>query len=180
MQQCLLSSAKPFTTSCAAVRDEHLRHVNAQKGCAPHRVALEFHNRLLRMCVFFFFHNNQLLCSPLHSCVLHRQLRWWDLPAGQGPGQHSRQQRLLRQEHQAGRVRPAGNRNRRARYRQVKVYLKDFCADFCAESCTMKRRSFFFVLPVYRMALVLLGNIWSGPLLLIISSLWPGAEAASL
>lgn len=52
----------------------------------------------------------------LRSCVLHRQLWRWDLPAGQDAGQHSRQQRLLREEHQAGRIRPPRNRNCRARY----------------------------------------------------------------
>lgn len=56
-----------------------------------------------------------------HSRLLHRQLRRWNLPAGQSPGQHARQHRLLCQEHQAGRVRPAGDRNRRARYRRARV-----------------------------------------------------------
>lgn len=59
---------------------------------------------------------SDLWCSPFHSCVLHWQLRWWNLPPGQSPGQHSRQQWLLCEEHQAGRIWPPRNRNCRTRY----------------------------------------------------------------
>lgn len=50
------------------------------------------------------------------SCILHRQLWWRDLPAGQSAGQQSRQQQLLREEHQAGWIRPPRNRNCWTRY----------------------------------------------------------------
>lgn len=62
------------------------------------------HLAMIASCIFF------------HSGILHRQLRRWDLPAGQNAGQQSRQQRLLREEHQAGWIWPPRNRNSRTRY----------------------------------------------------------------
>lgn len=102
-----------------------------------------FHHWLC--CCFFSLHATTLdscLPPPFHSRLLHRQLRWWDLPAGQSPGQHARQQRLLRQEHQTGRVRPAGDRNRGARYQEADWRRLDPSKLFCL--------SFYFVLSVRR------------------------------
>lgn len=62
-------------------------------------------------------------CVFFHSGILHRQLRRRDLPAGQNAGQQSRQQRLLREEHQAGWIWPPGNRNSWTRYSWAQAAL---------------------------------------------------------